>query len=74
MSASKLEQGVTRSTKVEHPTIDERRALGKGCGRRHHRPATPAGSRPRIAPIPVALLEEQNATREPTSCRCATAA
>jgi uncharacterized protein (DUF2252 family) len=52
-------------TRVPHPSVDERRALGKEA--RNHTPPsshaswTPAPDRP----DPVALLEEQNATREP---------
>ena len=52
-------------TKIEHPSIDERRAKGKKT-----RELTPtsahAGWKPaNNRPDPVALLEEQNATREP---------
>jgi uncharacterized protein (DUF2252 family) len=51
--------------KMTHPSIDERRASGKEAGNR-----TPlsshAGWRPAAGrPDPVALLEEQNLTREP---------
>ena len=52
-------------TKVAHPTLDERRAKGKGARERSplaaHSGWTPAGDRPN----PVALLEAQNLTREP---------
>ena len=52
-------------TKVAHPTLDERRAKGKGARERSalagHTGWTPAGDRP----DPVALLEAQNLTREP---------
>jgi uncharacterized protein (DUF2252 family) len=51
-------------TKVEHPSIDERRAKGKKTreltSNSAHAGWKPAGNRP----DPVALLEEQNATRE----------
>ena len=51
--------------KVQHPSVDERKALGKGARSQvapdGHRDWTPAADRP----DPVALLEEQNATREP---------
>ena len=52
-------------TKIEHPKIDERRASGKKkrelTATSAHAGWKPAGNRP----DPVALLEEQNATREP---------
>ena len=52
------------ATKVEHPTIDERRALGKKL-RKKTPPSIHAGWSPaRDRPDPVALLEEQNATRD----------
>jgi len=51
--------------KIAHPSIDERRASGKEAGNRtpvsSHQGWRPAGERP----DPVALLEEQNLTREP---------
>jgi uncharacterized protein (DUF2252 family) len=50
---------------IEHPTIDERRVKGKKTRERTatsaHAGWRPAGDRP----DPVALLEEQDATREP---------
>src|SRR5512132_3845235 len=50
---------------IAHPTVDERRAKGKEARDRtplsSHRRWTPAADRP----DPVALLEEQDATREP---------
>jgi uncharacterized protein (DUF2252 family) len=51
-------------TKVEHPSVEERRALGKRLKK-----ATPPASHSKWKPAadrpdPVALLEEQNATRE----------
>jgi uncharacterized protein (DUF2252 family) len=53
------------TAKVEHPSVDDRRAQGKDAGNRtpptSHVGWEPAGSRP----DPVALLEEQNVTREP---------
>ena len=52
-------------TKIAHPSVDERRAEGKACRERagldSHVGWAPAADRP----DPVALLEEQNATREP---------
>jgi len=51
--------------KIAHPSIDERRASGKEAGNRtplsSHTGWRPAAGRP----DPVALLEEQNLTREP---------
>ncbi len=53
------------SVKVEHPSVEERRAQGKESRKRvpqsGHAGWKPAADRP----DPVALLEEQNATREP---------
>ena len=51
-------------TKVKHPSVEEREAKGKGC-----RKETPVSSHTGWAPAPdrpdpVALLEEQNLTRE----------
>ena len=50
---------------VDHPSVAERRARGRGLRRQvprsSHAGWTPAPNRP----DPVALLEEQNATREP---------
>jgi uncharacterized protein (DUF2252 family) len=50
---------------IAHPTVDERRAKGKEARDRtplsSHRRWTPAADRP----DPVALLQEQDATREP---------
>ena len=52
-------------SKVEHPTVEERKARGKGSREKtpvsSHAGWTPAADRP----DPVALLEEQNLTREP---------
>ena len=51
--------------KIAHPSIDERRASGEEAGTRtplsSHSKWRPAAGRP----DPVALLEEQNLTREP---------
>ena len=52
-------------SKIEHPSIEERQASGKEARKR-----TPPSSHTGWAPAadradPVALLEEQNATREP---------
>ena len=50
---------------IAHPSIDERRASGKEARNRtpvpSHQKWHPAGDRP----DPVALLQEQNLTREP---------
>ncbi len=52
-------------SRVEHPSVDERRARGKEARKQvlpsGHTGWAPAPDRP----DPVALLEEQNATREP---------
>jgi uncharacterized protein (DUF2252 family) len=52
-------------TKIEHPTVEERKAHGKAARERasqaSHTGWTPAADRP----DPIALLEAQNATREP---------
>jgi hypothetical protein len=52
-------------TRIAHPSVEERRAHGKEARDRtplsSHTGWTPADDRP----DPVALLEEQNATREP---------
>jgi uncharacterized protein (DUF2252 family) len=56
---------VMSATKIEHPSIDERRAKGKETRERTTTSAH-AGWRPAVSrPDPVALLEEQDATREP---------
>ena len=58
---------------VPHLSYDERRALGKEAANRTpveaHRGWEPAKDRP----DPVALLEEQNRTREPDLVRSGTA-
>ena len=52
-------------TKVSHPSVDERRALGKEA-RNHTPPSSHTGWAPATdRPDPVGLLEEQNLTREP---------
>ena len=52
-------------TVVMHPSVDERRAKGKAA-RDKVPPSGHAGWVPSASrPDPVALLEEQNATREP---------
>jgi uncharacterized protein (DUF2252 family) len=52
-------------TKVVHLSVDERKARGKG-GRQRIGPAGHTGWEPAAdRPDPVALLEEQNVTREP---------
>src|SRR5262250_1285984 len=51
--------------KVAHPSIDERKAMGRQA-RDRTPPSSHAGWRPAAdRPDPVALLEEQNLTREP---------
>jgi uncharacterized protein (DUF2252 family) len=50
---------------IEHPSLEERRANGKAA-RERVKPSGHAGWSPAAdRPDPVALLEEQNATREP---------
>ena len=52
-------------TKIEHPSVEERKARGK-ASREQAPPSSHAGWKPAAdRPDPVALLEEQNATREP---------
>jgi len=52
-------------TKIAHPSVEERRAHGKAA-RERALPASHAGWTPAAdRPDPIALLEEQNATREP---------
>src|SRR5215470_14293645 len=51
--------------KVAHPSIDERKAMGRQAGDRTP-PSSHAGWKPAAdRPDPVGLLEEQDATREP---------
>ncbi len=51
--------------KIEHLSVEERRALGKAA-RERARPAAHAGWEPAAdRPDPVTLLEQQNVTREP---------
>ena len=55
---------------IEHPTIDERRARGAKA-RASTPPSSHAKWRPAAdRPDPVALLEEQNVTREPDLVPC----
>jgi hypothetical protein len=52
------------TAKVEHLSTDDRRARGKEAGNRTP-PSSHAGWEPAVGrPDPVALLEEQNVTRE----------
>ena len=61
------------ATAVAHPSVEERKALGKQS-RSKIAPSAHAGWKPAAdRPDPVALLEEQNATREPTSSPSVTA-
>ena len=59
------EASVVSAAKIEHPSVAERKARGKGlrdtCSPKSHAGWAPAQDRP----DPVALLEEQNKTREP---------
>ena len=52
-------------TVIEHPSVEERRARGKADASGWLRRVTRGGSPAADRPDPVALLEEQNATREP---------
>jgi Uncharacterized protein conserved in bacteria (DUF2252) len=58
-------ESVTKGKRVPHPSLEERRARGKEAREQtplsSHDGWTPATGRP----DPVALLEEQDATREP---------
>jgi uncharacterized protein (DUF2252 family) len=50
---------------IAHPSVEDRKAQGKRA-REHGHPSDHAGWKPSASrPDPVALLEEQNATREP---------
>lgn len=53
------------TTRIEHPSVKERRASGKES-RNEVSPSSHAGWKPAAdRPDPIALLEEQDATREP---------
>ena len=52
-------------TKIEHPSIDERRSKGKDAGGRAATSAHAGWKPAENRADPVALLEEQDATREP---------
>jgi uncharacterized protein (DUF2252 family) len=53
------------AVRVEHPSVEERRAQGRKLGKKVS-PSGHAGWKPAAdRPDPVALLEEQDATREP---------
>ncbi len=53
------------STHIEHPSVEERKARGKGL-RATAEPSSHSGWHPATdRPDPVSLLEEQDATREP---------
>jgi uncharacterized protein (DUF2252 family) len=53
------------STKIEHPSVEERKARGKGS-REQAAPSSHTGWKPAAdRPDPVSLLEEQDSTREP---------
>jgi uncharacterized protein (DUF2252 family) len=51
--------------KVEHPTVDERHAVGKAAREQTPRESLEGWEPAADRPDPVALLEAQNATREP---------
>ena len=58
-------QAMAEPTKIAHPSVEERAARGKAA-RKAVPPASHAGWKPADdRPDPVALLEEQNARREP---------
>jgi hypothetical protein len=60
------------ATAIEHPSFEERKARVRERAIPLRRRVTPAGLG-RGPPGSVALLEEQNTTREQDSCRFATA-
>ena len=65
MTASTLEYESTSATRIEHPSVEERRANGKNL-RKQTPQSSHAGWKPgRDRGDPVALLEDQNVTREP---------
>jgi uncharacterized protein (DUF2252 family) len=51
--------------RIEHPSVEERKAYGKASRERVPRSSHAGWSSAADRPDPVALLEEQNATREP---------
>jgi uncharacterized protein (DUF2252 family) len=60
-----LTEAVGATKKVAHPSLEERRATGRGT-RDRVPPSSHSGWQPAAdRPDPVALLEEQNTTREP---------
>src|SRR5215211_29355 len=65
MGTRSSEGGSDMGARIEHPSVDERKTLGKSSRTQvplsSHSGWTPATDRP----DPVALLEQQNATREP---------
>jgi uncharacterized protein (DUF2252 family) len=56
---------VVEQTKVQHPSVEERRARGKAARKETPLPSHTGWKPAADRPGPVALLEEQNATREP---------
>jgi uncharacterized protein (DUF2252 family) len=56
---------VVEQTKVQHPSVEERRARGKAARKETPLPSHTGWKPAADRPDPVALLEEQNATREP---------
>ena len=68
------EVGTMSATKIDHPSVEERHAEGEES--RERMPPSRHGEwAPRADRFdPIALIEQQNETREPpTSCRCGTA-
>jgi uncharacterized protein (DUF2252 family) len=60
-----VKEAVRATLEIEHPSLADRRAGGRDARDRVH-PSSHSGWRPAAGrPDPVALLEEQNATREP---------
>ena len=61
-------------TKVEHPSVEERRAKGKKTRElTAELELTRAGSRPAIAPTRLRCSRSRTRRVSPTWCRCATA-
>ena len=61
------------SVKIEHPSVEERRARGKDRASRSLRPAMRAGRRPPTARIRSRCSRSRTRPVSPTWCRCATA-
>ena len=65
MSTSTLEHDVTSSTRIEHPSVDERRAEGRALRKKTPQSSQGGWKAAHDRPDVIALLEAQNATREP---------